>query len=161
MAIFSSQNASQPQPYRSPRTKRRIALQACGHRLQLFDAAGLTMRPSKIAAYINESQTSTANHQRETVHSGTDRGRLRRDAEESADAHVGIQIGSLKHGWMSRTWRHRIANRESRIARFPESQAWNRQKFRSEKQKNESNCSKVKSRKLDSESPSESHPINA
>ena len=29
-------------------------------------------------------------------------------------------------------------NRESRIAQFPESQAWNRRKFRSEKQNNES-----------------------
>ena len=52
-------------------------------------------------------------------------------------------------------------NRESRIARFPESRAWNRQKFRSEKQKNESNRSKVESRKIDSESPSESLLINA
>ena len=49
-------------------------------------------------------------------------------------------------------------NRESRIARFPELRAWNRQKFRSEKQKNEPNRSKVKSRKIDSESQSESHP---
>ena len=30
-------------------------------------------------------------------------------------------------------------NRESWIARFPEAQAWNRQKFRSESQKEESN----------------------
>ena len=52
-------------------------------------------------------------------------------------------------------------NRESRIARLPESQAWNRQKFRSKKQKNESNRRKVESRKIDSESPSESHPSNA
>ena len=52
-------------------------------------------------------------------------------------------------------------NRESRIARFLELRAWNRQKFRSEKQKSESNRSKVKSRKIDSESPSESHPIHA
>ena len=52
-------------------------------------------------------------------------------------------------------------NRESRTARFPESRAWNRQRFHSEKQKNESNRSRVESRKIDSESPSESHPINA
>ena len=52
-------------------------------------------------------------------------------------------------------------NRESRIARFLESRAGNRQKFRSEKQKIESNRSKVESRKIDSESPSESQPINA
>ena len=52
-------------------------------------------------------------------------------------------------------------NRESRIARFPESRARNRQKFRSEKQKNELNRSKVESQKIDSESPSESQPTNA
>ena len=52
-------------------------------------------------------------------------------------------------------------NRESRIAQFPESLAWNRQKFHSKKQKNESNRSKVESQEIDSESPSESHPINA
>ena len=52
-------------------------------------------------------------------------------------------------------------NRESRIARFPESRTWNRQKFRSEKQNNESNRSKGESRKIDSESPSESLLINA
>ena len=52
-------------------------------------------------------------------------------------------------------------NRESRIARFPESPAWNRQKFRSEKNKNQSKCNKLESRKIDSESPSELHPINA
>ena len=33
-------------------------------------------------------------------------------------------------------------NRESRIARFPESLAWNRQKFRTEKHKKEPNCRK-------------------
>ena len=38
-------------------------------------------------------------------------------------------------------------NRESRIARFPEWRAWNRQKFRSEKHKSEWNRSKVESRK--------------
>ena len=52
-------------------------------------------------------------------------------------------------------------NRESRSARFPESRAWNRQKFRSEKRKNESNRKKVGSQKIDSESPFESHPLNA
>ena len=50
-------------------------------------------------------------------------------------------------------------NRESRIARFPESQAWNRQKFHSKNHKKEWNRSKVVSRKIDSDSPSESHPI--
>ena len=50
-------------------------------------------------------------------------------------------------------------NREPRITLFPESQAWNRQKFRSKKQINESNRSKEQ--KIKSESPSESHPINA
>ena len=52
-------------------------------------------------------------------------------------------------------------NCESRIARFPESRGWSRQNFRSKKPKNESNRSKVESRKIDSEAPSESHPINA
>ena len=52
-------------------------------------------------------------------------------------------------------------NRESRIARFPESRAWNRQKFRSEKRKNDSNRKKVELQKIDSESPFESHPIKA
>ena len=52
-------------------------------------------------------------------------------------------------------------NRALRIARFPESRAWNRQKFRSEKHNNESNRSKLESQKIDSESPSKSHPINA
>ena len=52
---FSSQNASQPQPYRY---RREIA----------------TYFPERIAAYslncVNESQTLTANHRRETVHLG-------------------------------------------------------------------------------------------
>ena len=56
---------------------------------------------------------------------------------------------------------HDLSGTGSRIARFPESRAWNRQKFRSEKQKYESNRSKVASQKTDSESPSESQPINA
>ena len=47
--------------------------QACGHHLQLFNVGGLSMKPSKIAAYnfdrVSQSQTSTANrHRRETVH---------------------------------------------------------------------------------------------
>ena len=50
---------------------------------------------------------------------------------------------------------------ESRIARFPESWGRIRQKFRSEKHEIEWNRSKVESRKIDSESPSESQPINA
>ena len=54
-------------------------------------------------------------------------------------------------------------NRESRIARFPESRVRNRQKFRSEKQKHEANRSKFKIElwKIDSELPSESQPTNA
>ena len=46
--------------------------QVCGLHLQLFNVGGLTMKLSKIAAYSfdrsNESQTSTANVRRETVH---------------------------------------------------------------------------------------------
>ena len=38
---------------------------------------------------------------------------------------------------------------------------WNRQKFRGEKQKHESNRGKLESQKIDSELPSESNPINA
>ena len=52
-----------------------------------------------------------------------------------------------------------LSGTESRIARCPESQTWNRQKLRSEENKNESNRSEVESRKIDSESPSESRPI--
>ena len=52
-----------------------------------------------------------------------------------------------------------LSGTESRFARFPESRAWNRQKFRSEKQDNESNYSKIG--EIDSESWSESHPMNA
>ena len=37
--------------------------------------------------------------------------------------------------------------RESQIARFPESRAWNRQKFRSKKQKNESDSTKNRNRR--------------
>ena len=48
-------------------------------------------------------------------------------------------------------------NRESRTTRFPELQAWNRKKLRSEKRRNESNRSEVESRKIDSESLSESY----
>ena len=55
-------------------------------------------------------------------------------------------------------------NRESRIARFPESRAGiaRNSAARSKKlQKIESNRSKVELRKIDSESPSESRPNNA
>ena len=44
-------------------------------------------------------------------------------------------------------------HREPRIARFPESRAWNHQQFCSEKQINESNCSKAQSRNIDPEAP--------
>ena len=52
-------------------------------------------------------------------------------------------------------------NREPRTAHFPESGPWNGQKFSSEKQKDESNRTRTESRKINSESPSESHPNNA
>ena len=52
-------------------------------------------------------------------------------------------------------------NRRSRIARFPESWAWNRQRFCSKKRKDESNRNGVESRNIDSESSSESCSITA
>ena len=56
-----------------------------------------------------------------------------------------------------------LSGTESRIANrtIPRIAGRNRQKFRNEKQNNESNRGKVESRKIDSESPSESHPNNA
>ena len=53
------------------------------------------------------------------------------------------------------------SGKESRIAnRTIESRAWNRHKYRSEEQQFESNRNKL-SQEIDSESLSESHPINA
>ena len=69
-------------------------------------------------------------------------------------------ISALLRVLVCLVWSLAAQNRESRIARFPESRAWNRQKFRSEKQKHEPNRSKVESQKIDSESPSESHPCS-
>ena len=80
--------------------------------------------------------------------------------KRSAGNHSGLDDGQIAHlirvrlkklGWL---WLSCVflpftvstlaaQNRESRIARFPESQAWNRQKFRSEKQKNKSNRNEV------------------
>ena len=42
---------------------------------------------------------------------------------------------------------------------FPESRAWNRQNFSRRHAERKSNRSKVQSQKINSESPSESHPI--
>ena len=55
-----------------PQNKRLLESgQASGHHLQLFNVGGLTMKPTKIAAYsfdhVKESLTSTANHRRESV----------------------------------------------------------------------------------------------
>ena len=57
----------------------------------------------------------------------------------------------------------KLSGTESRIANrtVPRIAGRNRQKFRRKKQKVESNRSKVESRKIDSESPSESHPNKA
>ena len=55
----------------------------------------------------------------------------------------------------------KLSGTESRSARFPESRAWKRQKLCSEKQIIKLNRSKVESRKIDSESLSESHLVNA
>ena len=67
------------------------------------------------------------------------------------------QQGISCPGWSLSGTESQIANRT--IPR--ELQAWNCQKFCSEKQTNESNRTKAESRNIDSESPSESHPINA
>ena len=53
-----------------------------------------------------------------------------------------------------------LSNRESQITQIPELRAGNRQKFRGEKQQIEWTRSKVESRKIDSEPPSESRPID-
>ena len=74
------------------------------------------------------------------------------ESQKSAGGGAGKNGGAGRSAGLSGT--------ESRIARFPESRAWNRQKVCSEKPKNESNRSKVESQKIDSESPSESHPIS-
>ena len=50
---FSSENAWQLQPNRYRKKKNHLleSEQACGHHLQVFNAGGLTLKPSKIAAY--------------------------------------------------------------------------------------------------------------
>ena len=71
-----------------------------------------------------------------------------------------LDLGAVKEA-LKRVPNLVAQNRESRIARFPESRARNRQESSTEKQKNELNRSKVESQKIDSESPSESQLTNA
>ena len=69
----SSQNASQPHPYHY-RKKNRLP-ELVGTTSSYSMQLALQWNPQKIAVYsfdrLNESQTSTANHCRETVHLGT------------------------------------------------------------------------------------------
>ena len=55
----------------------------------------------------------------------------------------GIQRSIWKFSSDIEVFKRDLSGTKSRIARFPESRAWNGQKFRSEKQRNESNRSKV------------------
>ena len=56
-----------------------------------------------------------------------------------------------------------LSGTASRIARFPESRAWNRQKFHSEKQKHESNRSRIAENRFSASPkphPSKPHPCS-
>ena len=74
--------------------------QVCGHRLQLFNVGGLTVKPSKIAAHrVNQSQTSTANHRRETVHLATEAHR----SAKNISKFKGIQKGDDQNVTLTRS----------------------------------------------------------
>ena len=66
-----------------------------------------------------------------------------------------LYVTFLYRLFLLHTWRLRIANRE-----IPKSQVRDRQHFRCEKNRSESNCREVETRKIDSAYQSESHPIN-